>query len=676
MPFLEIGSDEVHFVGIWSMGGTGKTTLARVVFEKVSNMFEKYTTRDSHVLTALRVKRIYEMKMMKKDESLQLFCNKTFRKYQPKENYSELTESIVKYAGGLPLALEVLGSFLCGRSEVEWRDALDRLERILANDIIEVLRISYDGLHEEEKTIFLDIACFFSGWTKKEVTLILKGCGIYSKIGIKVLIEKALLVKTGACTFEMHDLLQDLGRYIVHQESQNVGKRSRLWEFDEIKEVLENNKGSKEIQAIVMPDKHDIVNIHFEAFSEMSNIRLLILSPKTFKHRTSRVNSPRGLKLSSALKVVRWSYFELDALLLENPLEKLVHIEMRNSRIKQLWNGIPIMRKLKFINLKKSMNLVETPDFSEIPYLEYLCLSRCKSLVKVHHSLGKLKALAKVDLRLCENLEIIPTKLETNSLTMLNLRHCKKLAVLPEFGEGMKKLSYIDISETVITRLPESLESLTSLRNLDLGLCKILNLDTLLKVTSLTNLCLSGLDDGSIPDDFGSLSSLVALDLSHNNFVDLPSGCFSSLFQLQFLSLDSCPRLKSLPRLPPRLIGLHATSCPSMETPLSSDEQIWNLVASFDHERKCALLRDFFAIIRGCGIPSWFSNNTSGICRNFCVIEVNIPPDFRDSEWLGIVVCLPIICHRGNKLTIYWSTKAPEDDGFLHKKEWGYLLWL
>ncbi|KAI9071475.1 hypothetical protein K1719_046559 [Acacia pycnantha] len=38
------------------------------------------TTRDSHVLTALRVKRIYEMKMMKKDESIQLFSNKAFHK--------------------------------------------------------------------------------------------------------------------------------------------------------------------------------------------------------------------------------------------------------------------------------------------------------------------------------------------------------------------------------------------------------------------------------------------------------------------------------------------------------------------------------------------------------------------------------------------------------------------
>ncbi|KAK4278726.1 hypothetical protein QN277_016533 [Acacia crassicarpa] len=708
MPLLDVGSNEVRFVGIWSMGGAGKTTLARVVFEKLSNMYEMccflanvretlqredrvsvqkrilshlkatdteilddyegrkmirkllygkkvlivlddvdnhnqlknlvespdwygegsriiITTRDSHVLTALRVTRIYEMKMMKTDESLQLFCNKAFHKDQPEENYSKLTESVVEYAGGLPLALEILGSFLCGRSKAEWIDALDRLKRIPDNNINEVLRISYDGLDEEEKTIFLDIACFFKGWKKKEVILLLKGCDIHSKIGIKVLIEKTLLVETGACTLQMHDLLQELGRYIVRQESPNVGERSRLWEFDDIKEVLENNKGSEKIQAIVVPQKNRIVNIHSEAFSKMSNIRLLIFSLKEF----STVKSPRGLKLSSALKVVRWPNFQLNALPLENPLEKLVHIEMPNSQIKQLGNGIQIMRKLKFINLRNSMNLVETPDFSGIPYLEYLCLSRCKSLVRVHQSLGKLKALAMVELELCMNLEILPRKLETNSLTMLNLRGCEKLAVLPEFEE----------------------------------------------------------------DDFGSLSSLVALDLSWNNFVNLPSGCFSSLFRLRFLSLDSCKSLKSLPRLPPRLFGLHATSCLSMETPLSSDEHIWNLVASLDHEcrgrtkyyvisdedydddrpldeTKSAPLRDFFAIIPGRGIPSWFSMDTLEMRWHHCVIEVNIPRDFRDSEWLGIVVCLPVTFF-SSMLKIYWSTKAPEDDDFIHK-EWGH----
>ena len=37
---LDLGSNNVRMVGIWGMGGIGKTTLARVVFHMVSNKFE------------------------------------------------------------------------------------------------------------------------------------------------------------------------------------------------------------------------------------------------------------------------------------------------------------------------------------------------------------------------------------------------------------------------------------------------------------------------------------------------------------------------------------------------------------------------------------------------------------------------------------------------------------
>lgn len=43
---------------------------------------------------------------------------------------------------------------------------------------------------------------------------------------------------------EMLDLLENLGRYIICQESSNVGERNRLWKSVDIKKVLKNNKVS------------------------------------------------------------------------------------------------------------------------------------------------------------------------------------------------------------------------------------------------------------------------------------------------------------------------------------------------------------------------------------------------------------------------------------------------
>jgi hypothetical protein len=41
----------------------------------------------------------------------------------------------------------------------------------------------------------------------------------------------------------MHDLVQQMGREIVRQESpQNLGERSRLWYYKDVLEVLTENK--------------------------------------------------------------------------------------------------------------------------------------------------------------------------------------------------------------------------------------------------------------------------------------------------------------------------------------------------------------------------------------------------------------------------------------------------
>ncbi|XP_054797627.1 TMV resistance protein N-like [Prosopis cineraria] len=437
---LKIGLGDVRFVGIWGMGGIGKTTLARVVYESISHQFEIccfladvretserkgkvylqrellshsigelavlpewfgegsrviITTRDKHLLTSHGVHGIYEMEPMKEDESLKIFSKKAFKKDHPKEGYVELSKSVVEYAGGLPLALQVLGSFLHGRSVLEWEDALDRLKQISYKDVFEILKISYDGLNDEEKAIFLDIACFFKGWEKDEVIQILKNIGLHSSIGINILIEKTLLVEHhtdfGRCRLEMHDLFQEMGRNIIYQESPSIAcRRSRLWKVEDIDEVLENTIGTEAIQSIVLySSRRDDPEVYWEphAFSKMFNLRLLIIQ--------RRSELPNGLKcLSSALRVVQWPFCPLEALPLGTPLNKLVDIQMKHSSIKILWNGVQIMKNFKFIDMSFSKILTKTPDFSGVPNLENLILEGCSSLLVVHHSLGGLKSLS------------------------------------------------------------------------------------------------------------------------------------------------------------------------------------------------------------------------------------------------------------------------------------------
>jgi hypothetical protein len=71
---------------------------------------------------------------------------------------------------------------------------------------------------------------------------ILDSCDFFPYIGIKVLMDKSFITIDGLNRLDMHDLLQDMGREIVRQESpKKPGKRSRLWFHEDVRSVLQKN---------------------------------------------------------------------------------------------------------------------------------------------------------------------------------------------------------------------------------------------------------------------------------------------------------------------------------------------------------------------------------------------------------------------------------------------------
>jgi len=199
------------------------------------------TSRDRQVLTRNGVARIYEAEKLNDDDALMLFSQKAFKNDQPAEDFVELSKQVVGYANGLPLALEVIGLFMHGRSILEWGSAINRLNEIPDREIIDVLRISFDGLHELEKKIFLDIACFLKGFKKDRIIRILDSCGFHAHIGTQVLIEKSL-ISVSRDQVWMHNLLQIMGKEIVRCESpEEPGRRSRLWTYEDVCLALMDN---------------------------------------------------------------------------------------------------------------------------------------------------------------------------------------------------------------------------------------------------------------------------------------------------------------------------------------------------------------------------------------------------------------------------------------------------
>ncbi|XP_030948976.1 disease resistance protein At4g27190-like [Quercus lobata] len=293
-------------------------------------------------------------------------------------------------------------------------------------------------------------------------------CLGYSDVELKILIGKSFLTISSNNRLWMHNSLQQMAWEIVRQECvKEPGKRSRLWLHEDINDVLTKNTGTEAIQGIVLnlPVKKE-AHWNPEAFSKMHNLRLLIIG---------NVQLPCGLThFPSALRFVKWSGYPLKSLPSNFQPKELVELNMCNSKIELLWEGVKYLNKLKFITLRHSQNLLRTPDFTEVPNLEIIDLEGCTNLIELHSSIGVLKRLILLNLKDCRCLTSLPCKIGMDSLEILILSGCCRVQNIPEFADNMLELRELFLDGTAIQKLPSSIKNLTGLTLLNLSQCKSL----------------------------------------------------------------------------------------------------------------------------------------------------------------------------------------------------------
>ncbi|XP_062023091.1 TMV resistance protein N-like [Rosa rugosa] len=625
---LSIGVDDVRFIGIWGMGGIGKTTMVRVVHERISHEFEfnflltdvrnssvekggllnlqkqllsgigakkidildlqegatilkrllphkkvllilddvnhsshlEYlagnpewfgsgsrvliTTRNEHLLVEHGVERRLKVEELNDDDSLQLFSLKAFKRGYPEEDFLGLSKSVINYAKGLPLALKVLGSFLYGRGPSEWNSALGKLARVCNSEIFDILKISYDGLDSEEKKIFLDIACFFNGEDKDRVTKVLTSFDFSAIVGIEVLMERSLLIVSHG-RLRMHDLLRKMGREIVHLQSPNEpGRRSRLWLLEDIKHVLTKNTGTEAIEGISVNSTElgADVDVTPKSFSMMNELRYL---------KIKNGNLPKGLEyLPDSLRILDWTRYPLKSLPSHFNPQKLLELSLSHSCIKHFRIGTEPLWKLKTIDLSYSLNLVSTPNFKGMPYLENLFLQGCIRLYKVDPTIEVLERLTVLNLKDCKNLVHFASSVHgLKYLKVLNLSGCSKLKKLPNDMGHLESLEELHLNGTGIRELPSSIGMLERLPVLKMEDCKHLEClpSSVGGLKSLKDLNLSGCSKlDKLPDELGHVACLEKLDVSGSGIRELPSS-IGMLEGLVSMSLRDCKHLECLP---------------------------------------------------------------------------------------------------------------------------------
>nr|XP_048330809.1 disease resistance protein RUN1-like [Ziziphus jujuba var. spinosa] len=421
------------------------------------------TTRNKHLLTTHGVDEIYEVQELNHHRALELLSWHAFKMNKPQEDYLMLSDRIVVYCSGLPLALEVLGSLLNGRKKPQWESLICNLEKKPEKKIYEILKISYDALQEDEKASFLDIACFFVGEYKDYATKVIgdgKFCPIFA---IEVLIDMSL-IRIESNKLRMHHLIQEMGKEIVRQQSPEVGKRSRLWSPDDVFEVFSENTGTKSIEGIMLKlSEPGTLYLNSKSFKRMKRLRILIFSNVILSGTTESI--PHMLRMFE-LPGYQFSTFPFDSV-----PKQLVILSLPYSHIEQPGQGFKInLENLKVLNFSHSTLLREIPDLSKVPNLECLHLDHCTSLIEIHEAVGSLTKLVILDLQNCSELRISPRNLVSTSFRILNFRGCSRLQNFPNIiVEEMKYLRSVDITGTAIKEPPFKIELLIGLRETESG---------------------------------------------------------------------------------------------------------------------------------------------------------------------------------------------------------------
>ncbi|WRX22442.1 Toll/interleukin-1 receptor homology (TIR) domain - like 9 [Theobroma cacao] len=524
------------------------------------------TSRDKQVLRNGGVDALYEVQELNYDDSLRLFSQHAFKQNHPVDDFKDLSKRVLQYTGGFPLALKVLGSAFYQKSRIYWESEMKKLKQHPHQKIQKILKISYDGLDETEKCIFLDIACFFKGYNRDDVKNILDSCyGGSSLGGITNLIDRSLLYVTEYNTLRMHDLLQEMGWNVVRSESRRPEERSRLWTFEDVFKVLKNNSGTKSIEGIFL-DLSKIAELKlcatvFEGMPYLKFFKFYDYSVPWYSRKQKIVLSPEGLgSLPDELRYFYWQKCPLKSVPSNFCPENLVQLILPESGIEQLWHGDQNLVNLRVIILERSENLIRIPNLSQATNLEILNLFMCGSLVE------------------------LPCLNHLESLKELNLMWCRNLKKFPEVPCHLHSLNLIF---TGIEEVPDSVEHLLQLRELTMFSSKVKNVSSnIYKLSSLRTLNLNDCPIAEFPEVPWNLSSLMLLelDLVGTRIQKLPSSIVKSL---KHLSVKNNKNLKSLPELPSSLGYMSAEGCISLEEVSFADHHQTRFVGSYQPSNFC-----------------------------------------------------------------------------------------
>ncbi|ESW06640.1 hypothetical protein PHAVU_010G064700 [Phaseolus vulgaris] len=521
--------EQVSVIPTVGMGGVGKTSLARSVYNDHKGSKVLMTTRNESVAVVVPFHslNIYHLNKLSNEDCWLVFANHAFPLSEGRENRGTLEKigkEIVKKCNGLSLAAQSLGGMLRRKHAVrDWNNILESDIWELPKSqckIIPALRISYNYLppHLKRCFVYCSLSCKNTKTKEKKERL---GDEYFDDLVSRPFFQFSSQ-QTWGNYFVMHDLMPDLATFLggeFYFREDELGKETKI-------------------------DR----KTHIEVFKTLKFPRTFLL----INCKISPFNNEQAAhNIVSMLKYLRVCFIICDFQsppALPDSIGELIHLRYLNlshTSTATLSESLCNLYNLQTLKLSWCLNLTKLPSaMQNLANLRHLEIFKT-SIKEMPKRMGKLNQIQKLDL-------YIVGKHKENSI--------KELGGLPN-PHGwfcIKKLENVTNGE-------EELEArIMDKKHID-GISLECNLQP---HQHLKGLSISGYKGTGFPEWVGNFSSHNITNLhfykkDNMRCWEVWSSFDSEAFPvLRSLNIVDCPKLKGdLPNHLPALLTLRITNC-------------------------------------------------------------------------------------------------------------------
>ncbi|XP_048433493.1 disease resistance protein RPV1-like [Pyrus x bretschneideri] len=553
--YLDVGgSPDVQIIGIWGMGGIGKTTLARAVFSKYHRSFSHQC-----YLEDVRSKK-------KEMVSLQEQLLRDILK-QPDIKVSSVAEG-TKEIGKRLRSMKVLIVV----DDIDDADQLDELaiehesfgpgSRIIVitrdEQVLNILKVDkiYEAqeMTDKEALELLSWHAFGSHCPDKEYIELARDVVDYcAGLPLALKVVGRLLAKKSKSIWK--STLDKLGN-ILHGKIHETLKIS----YDGLSDDHMKGVFLDVCIFFVGCDITDVMSIldgcsRYSVESDISTLQDRCLLD---------IDSEDTLRMHDLIQDMGKEIVQAESVAEPEKRSRLWHCEDVTSVLRNESGTEAIRGLILELPENSDEHSFRTEAFKNMRHLKFLILKYVKVTGSYRHLSKELRLL-------CWHgfpLEVIPEDFDLRNLVHIDLKYSKLVQVWEDSDRLPEKLKVLTLDHSCnLTQLPD-FSKLPNLEELNLEGCKGVsggyhNLAQL-KMLHYLNLRDCNITDDAILENLGrSLCSVRSLILDGNGFNRLP--ILSGLSQLELLSLNHCTNLQAIPDLPTSLITLEANYCTALE---------------------------------------------------------------------------------------------------------------